>query len=64
MPNGWLERSLSSLVGETRDWPEWKLQAGSSELHLAIPDPSHDTNRHFHSNLDVEVVDAGRSDTK
>ena len=39
MSNGWLERSLSSLETETRDWPEWKLEAASMEPHLAIPGP-------------------------
>jgi hypothetical protein len=39
MSNDWLERSLSSLQDETKEWPQWKRDAASTELHLAIPDP-------------------------
>lgn len=39
MSNGWLERSLSSLEAETRDWPEWKRDAVAMEPYLGIPAP-------------------------
>lgn len=39
MSNEWLQRSLSSLEDETRNWPDWKREAASREPHLAIPGP-------------------------
>jgi hypothetical protein len=39
MSNRWLERSLSSLEAETRNWPEWKREAVAMEPYLGIPAP-------------------------